>query len=597
MPQAYSTPGVYRLEKDISTVVRPLGTSTGAMVGKANVGPVNQRFLVSTDKQFVTTFGIPVSSNNFAHYGAIQFLGESQNLWMVRCSYGDEKYSNVLFPTISAGTTSATSAVSISAMPTSTALSNTDYSDGYTLRTQDTDPGIGDIEDAAAATNYMTIASIGPGTYGNDLGVAIVVPSMSAVSGANGFNWQYKYDNNIDVETANAIWKKVYRVNVYTKNSAQDATAAWGTGSSAITVNTPVESFFVSNDPTLKDAGGKSLYAPFVINGNSAYIYIKKTGLSNIMPSNASNTVGVSQLTSGVNGTLSNSSQKSAALDLYSDRTKVGVNIIIVPDEIDSTTAADVSYVQKAGNMAAARQDCIAAVQCSSKVNKTRDQINSALAAFSYNNPSYVAPYVGFDKIYDQYTDSEVYVPKSVAGATLMARTDRVANTWDAPAGVNRGIIGYSIGQNTKLTEADIGSIYDNNGNTSKFVTGYGHVMWGQKTAQRKASALDRINVRRLLLYIENSIEPSLLPFLYELNTDRTRSRVFAIVDQFLSTVQAGGGLTAYKAVCDSTNNPSQVVDNNQLNVDIYVQPAKSIEFIQLQTIITRSGVNFNEVI
>jgi phage tail sheath protein FI len=121
--------------------------------------------------------------------------------------------------------------------------------------------------------------------------------------------------------------------------------------------------------------------------------------------------------------------------------------------------------------------------------------------------------------------------------------------------------------------------------------------MWGQKTAQKKASALDRINVRRLLLYIENTVEPSLLPFLFENNNDRTRSRVFAIVDQFLATVQAGGGLTAYRVVCDSTNNTSQVVDNNQLNVDIYVQPSKAIEFIQLQTVITRSGVNFNEVV
>ena len=115
MPQAFSTPGVYRVEKDLSNVVRPLGTSTGAMVGKTNVGPVNMRMLVSTDKQFVSTFGKPVSASYFAHYGAIQFLGESQNLWMVRCTYGDERYANVAFPNVSAGVTSATSASTISA--------------------------------------------------------------------------------------------------------------------------------------------------------------------------------------------------------------------------------------------------------------------------------------------------------------------------------------------------------------------------------------------------------------------------------------------------------------------------------------------------
>ena len=595
MPQAFSTPGIYRVEKDVSNVVRPLGTSTGAIVGKTNVGPVNMRMLVNTDKQFITTFGKPVSSTDYAHYGAIQFLNESQNMWMVRCSYGDEKYSNVMIPNVSATVTSATSAANITAMSTTTALADPDYIDGYTITSQDGEPGIGDIEESSTTANNLVFASIGPGAYGNDIGIAVVTPSMSAISGVNGFNWKYKYDNASDIDNANAIWKKVYRVNVYTKNSTQDTTM-WS-GSSAITANTPVESFFVSNDITLKDANGKSLYAPYVINGYSSYIYLKKTGLANIIPSTVSNTVGVSQLTGGQNGTSAGSLQKTAALDLYADRTKVGLNILFISDEIDSTNAADVSYVQKAGNIAALRQDCIASVQCSSKSDKTRDLVNAALARFNYNNPSYVAPYVGYDKIYDQYTDSEVFIPRSVAGAVLMARTDRVANVWDAPAGVNRGIIGYSIGTNMKLSEADIGSVYDNNGNTSKFVTGYGNVMWGQKTAQKKASALDRINVRRLLLYIENTIEPSLLPFLFENNTDRTRSRVFAIVDQFLATVQAGGGLVAYKVVCDSTNNTPQVIDNNQLNVDIFVQPSKSIEFIQLQTIITPSGVNFNEVV
>ena len=596
MPQVYSNPGVYKFETDISNVIRPLGTSTGAMVGKTNVGPVNMRVLVNTDKQFVTTFGKPVSSSDFSHYGAINFLSESQNLWMVRCSYGDEYYSNTMFPNMSAGL-SATSAVSISAMPTSVALAMTDYVDGYTLTTQDTDPGIGDIEEATIPTNEIVFASIGPGTYGDNVGIALVTPSMSAISGVNGFNWKYKYDDVADVETDAAIWKKVYRVNIYTKNSNQDATTAWGTGTSAITANTPVESFYVSNDPTAKDANGKSLFAPNVINGRSSYIYLRKTGLANILPDSTAATAGISQLTSGGNGTSAGSSQKYSALDLYSDRTKVGLNILIVPDEIDSTVAADVSYVQKAGNIAASRQDCIASVQCSSKEDKTRDQCNAALARFNFNIPSYVAPYVGYDKAYDQYTDSEVYVAKSVAGALLMARTDRVANVWDAPAGVNRGIIGYSIGQNTKFSEADLGSIYENNGNTSKFITGYGNVMWHQKTAQKKESALDRINVRRLLIYIENTIEPSLLPFLFENNNDRTRARVFGIVDQFLSTVQAGGGLVEYKVVCNSTNNSAQVIDNNQLNVDIYVKPPKAIEFIQLQTIITASGVSFNEIV
>ena len=163
-------------------------------------------------------------------------------------------------------------------------------------------------------------------------------------------------------------------------------------------------------------------------------------------------------------------------------------------------------------------------------------------------------------------------------------------------ANPTRGIIGKAAGQLRTYNESEIGFMYDNNINVSKFIRGIGTVMWGQKTAQLKASALDRINVRRLLLFLQNSIEPSLLPFLYEPNTEKSRSRLFSIVDGFLAGIQASDGVTAYQVVCDDSNNTSQVIDNNQLNVDIYVQPVRTIEFIQLQTIVTRTGVTFAEV-
>ena len=105
---------------------------------------------------------------------------------------------------------------------------------------------------------------------------------------------------------------------------------------------------------------------------------------------------------------------------------------------------------------------------------------------------------------------------------------------------------------------------------------------------------MDRINVRRLLLFIQNSIEPSLLPFLFEPNNDKTRSRVFGVIDGFLSGVAAEDGVVNYQIVVDESNNTPQVIDSNQLNVDIYVQPTKTIEFIQLQTIVTRTGVSFS---
>ena len=596
MPQAFSTPGIYRKETDLSNVVKPVGTSIGAMVGRANQGPVNQRILINTNKQFVQTFGAPTTSADFAHYGAMQFLNESANLWMVRCTYGDEKYANATFPVGIATATSASqiSSTNVSAISSTAGLTGV-WADGYTLKTQDGDPGINDIESFGSFGTGLNIASIGPGTYGNNIGIAIITcaSSLSGTSYPYGFNWQNKYDTTPTLTSANSaamIWPQVYRVNVYVKDANADTATVWAGGVSG---TTSVESFLVSNN-RIKDATGNSLFAPFVINGSSNYIYIKKANISSSYPADTT-AVGIVALSNGGNSSTATTGQKLAAAQaLYSDKTKVTIDMLITPDVV---TTSDASYIQGIGNIAATRMDCIAVTQCSSLTATSRATINSELANFSFSGPSYVAPYVGYDKIYDTYTDSEVFIPKAIAGAVIMARTDRVANTWDAPAGVNRGIIGYSIGQNTVLSEADIGAIYDNNANTSKFINGYGNVLWGQKTAQKKATALDRINVRRLLLYIENTIEPSLLPFLYEENTSRTRSRLSGIIDSFLSKVKAGGGLYDYKVVCDLTNNTADDIDLNLLNADIYVQPTKTIEFIQLQTIITRTGSSFNEVV
>ena len=152
-----------------------------------------------------------------------------------------------------------------------------------------------------------------------------------------------------------------------------------------------------------------------------------------------------------------------------------------------------------------------------------------------------------------------------------------------------------TLDQLTLFTEEEIGTMYNKGINTSKRIRGAGDYMWGQKTGQVKASALDRINVRRLLLYIENTLEPQLADYLFDVNTDVIQSRVKTNIDQFLETIYAGGGLYNWKVVCDSTNNTPYSIDNYELNVDVYVQPVKTIEFINLNIIITRTGVSFTE--
>ena len=187
---------------------------------------------------------------------------------------------------------------------------------------------------------------------------------------------------------------------------------------------------------------------------------------------------------------------------------------MIVPDRPSATDTGSgvIGTVKAVSNIASSRKDCIAVGQIGApSQTEATDLVNLMNNYYSFNNPSYTALYAGYDKVNDGFTGQTLLFPKAIFGAALMARTDEIANTWDAPAGINRGIIGTSTGQIKSYSENDIGFMYDSNINTSKFIRGIGHVMWGQKTAQRKTSALDRINVRRLLLFLQNTIEPSLL--------------------------------------------------------------------------------------
>ena len=577
MARKFTAPGIIREETDLSEIVAAAGTSVGATVGDADKGIANSRVLLDNDQKFITTFGEPNStSHTYAGYAAFEFLGESDSLYFVRATDGTEIYS-----TMGINASGSTSAALITAASSTVTVADTDYVDG------NTSTNIKDYEDHSLGTDLFVVGSIGPGSYGNNIGIRVTTPAITATVASAAYDWGSSFD-----DTANGTKsQKIFKIEVFTKTDAQ-AASAWG-GST-----TPVETFLVSRE-YLTDASGKQMYLEDVINGVSNYIYVKDGGDGSTGATMPKYTTPVdATLSKAAIVALSGGADSSSAVDtaniksawsLFTDKDKVSINIAICPD-VNSTVQ---TYV--GSDVCGSRMDSIACVQAEAVTSKVPATI-AENANYSYpNGASYVAMYAGWDLIYDAWHDRKIYLPKCIFGAVAMARTDRVANTWDAPAGINRGVL-PSLGQNVVFTDAQIGYLYDRNINTSKRIPGSGHVLWGQKTAQKKKSALDRINVRRLLLYIENSVEPSLLPFLFEPNTDKTRLRVFNIVDAFMRTVESGGGVTKYEVVCDTTNNTSTVIDNNQLNVDIYVQPSKTIEFIKLQTVITRSGISFEEV-
>jgi phage tail sheath protein FI len=213
---------------------------------------------------------------------------------------------------------------------------------------------------------------------------------------------------------------------------------------------------------------------------------------------------------------------------------------------------------------------------------------------FKAANSNYATTYANWVKVYDSSSDQQVWVPYSGFGAGLMAQND----PWDAPAGftrgINRNITDIAFGA-TKQKQRD--QLYKINLNPIYFSPVDGYVTFGQKTLQTKPSAFDRINVRRTFLFLEKATKNTVKYFVFEPNTLFTRTNVVNVLTPIFELVRNEGGVYDYKIICDERNNTPDVIDQNQMVVDIYIQPTRTAEFILCNFYATRTGVNFDEII
>lgn len=624
-----SAPNVYIKEIDRTQAVVVPGISTGAIVARAKSGPVNALTLVQDEQTLIGKFGTPILSGidtqtgrandiDYGIYAGIEFLKESNATYFVRWTDGTEIYANTLIQNPISNISSAAGTNLFRAIETSAYETETIKNMGY--KNGNTDSAIYDLDTVSFSTvsgvsaRYLStsytgatvsadlsdslfgVFARGPGLYGNNIAISITTTAIGQTSlsanssyGPLAFNWKYLYEDVSDVDNADAINKKVFKINVFTKTETQSWSSVWS-GISA----SPVESFLVSKDITARDANGNSLYIEDVINGSSDYIYIQDNTANTQYPGivekaflfGGGYTTGSKWTGRDVTGV-----NVSSAWTLFRNRDYSSINIAIFADPFTSSTQAAID------SLLSYRKDFIAVTQIgyrdtSSTANTTSMvlQYDSLFDALQY--PSYVAKYCGWDLVSDRYNNSRVYIPKAIFGASIMARTDYVAETWDAPCFLERGSV-PSIKQAYDYDLGEIGVLYDSNVNTSRRIQGTGFFMWGQKTAQKKETALNRINVRRLLLYIENRLDSELLNYLGSPNNDKTRGRVTSTLDSFLSGIKTAGGLNGYSVKCNRTNNSD---DSNTLNIDVYVQPTYTIEFIQLNVIVTKSGISISEV-
>lgn len=341
------------------------------------------------------------------------------------------------------------------------------------------------------------------------------------------------------------------------------------------------------------DGYGKQQYLETVINDFSDYIkvYDSVSYSDSVMPKAQATTLA---FLGGNNGSAVADSHYITGWETFENPDDIDIRILIG----GGITSVAVQTEIKA--IAEGRKDCIALFDMPyAQLSSVASQITWRESTQNINS-SYTALFSPWVKIYDQYNGMIVEIPPSGYIASQIAYNDYVAEPWYAPAGTNRGILNV-IGLTNVFTQGERDLLYEAGINPIQTWRSRGNVIWGQKTQQVKASALDRINVRRSLIIIEKSIAIGLVDFVFELNNETTRLKVTSMIEEYLDTLASRGAFQTendkgYVVVCDETNNTPAVIDRNELYVDVYVKPARTAEFIRLSTVIVNSGVTFTEM-
>jgi hypothetical protein len=355
-----------------------------------------------------------------------------------------------------------------------------------------------------------------------------------------------------------------------------------------------------------KLADGSTNYFKNVINDQSQYIWFAddRAGANSAPALTVESASNSAPLTLSLAGGVD---QDEATIAFTSIAT--AYDQFVSPEDVDislvlaGSTRGGVNGTQLANylidNIAEVRKDCVVFVspEKADVVNTTSPETKVVEFRNSLRSTSYAVLDSGYKQQYDKYNDTYRWIPLNGDIAGLCVRTDNARDPWFSPAGTTRGQIRNSIklAFNPNLAQRDF--LYKNSVNPVISLQGQGTILYGDKTLLNKPSAFDRINVRRLFLVLEKSISAAAKSFLFEFNDDFTRTQFRNLVEPFLRDVQGRRGIYDFKVVCDETNNTPEVIDSNKFIGDIYIKPARSINYIQLNFVAVRSGIEFSEIV
>ena len=633
------SPGVLVQERDLTRIIPAVSTSVGAFAGEFRKGPLDEIVTLSSEQELVETFGKPDSNNFEDFFSAANFLQYSNALRVVRAQNSSlanavasgsafviknetDYINNFATGQGSVGEWAARTAgawgnnLLVSICPSAAAYETT------AVTTLNSTPSVGDTQVTVTSgtniavgdiINFSTTAATSDYNDGHEYRVTAkstnlitIVRHPSGTGGlqrllTNGCNirrrWRF-YD-----QVAGAPGTSPYATSKGGSNDEIHVIVVDEDGEISGTANTVLEVYQkLSKASDAKSPQGDTNYYPTVIQTRSKYVYWMDhnsggTNWGNTASGTTYTAVSTPTLTSlqsGSDGSAVTVAQKKTAYEKFLDSETVDVGLIIAGP-------GDSTHVDNVISIAEDRKDAVAFVspERSDVVNVANANTQTSNVVGFYNSirsSSYVVFDSGYKYQYDRYNDVYRFVPLNGDIAGLSARTDLIADSWYSPAGFNRGTIrgAVKLAYNPNKTQRD--DLYRNRVNAVVTFPGQGTVLFGDKTGLSAPSAFDRINVRRLFIVLEKAISTASKFQLFEFNDEFTRANFRNIVEPFLREVQGRRGITDFLVVCDETNNTGEVIDRNEFIAEIFVKPARSINFITLQFVATRTGVSFEEV-
>ena len=456
----------------------------------------------------------------------------------------------------------------------------------------------------AISTNLLTIARFNPQTGQTETGGLrhAIVDNAKVLR-----HWEYYFNFSAPPTTTDDV------SNAGGSNDEMHIAVIDEDGSISGTAGTILETFEgVSQAHDAKDASGNSNYYPDVIYRDSKFIYwidhisTLSDGLTKV-GTTFDNTVGDAfvvsntSLSGGTDDFVATNAEIATAYEKFLDAENVDIDLLICGPSQTNADATGDTKATAVMDIATARKDCVAfisparadVVGVANAVTQTQNVVSFADGLPS---TSYAVIDSGYKYMYDRYNDVYRFVPLNGDTAGLCARTDNIADSHFSPAGYSRGQIRGAVKLAFNPNQSQRDELYKARINPVVSFPGQGTVLFGDKTAQAKPSAFDRINVRRLFITLEKTISIAAKFQLFEFNDEFTRAQFRNLIEPFLRDVQGRRGVTDFSVVCDDTNNTSDVIDRNEFRADIFVKPNRSINFIQLNFVATRSGVAFSEV-